>query len=281
MELKHVNMIDTLDKLLGVDQNASTKLSMKLDYYKLWLRIVLEQKERRDKTGDLEKIERGLSSLCKDELKDSLEEYLICQFLLHICLREMLKWKESFDILTKAVGYLEYSKVRQSYLWYLFGRLFYDIQEYCSDYMHIKGEFINRSYSDLMLAISFYSFDKIETQLRVICPNEIDAIHERLCTQKSDNEELTALHKLLAIADFFFDKALKEDEKEHYYAWMALTHQKKGLVLFESFKYDNSIKELNDAIRKYDYAIKRANRDIKNLYFNLGLCHFYLEMIYR
>ncbi len=280
MELKHVNTIDTLDKLLGVDLNAPTKLPMKLDYYKLWLRIVLEQKECKDKKEDLEKIERGLSSLCNDKLKDSLEEYLICQFLLHICLREMLKWKESFDILTRAVGYLEYSKVRQSYLWYLFGRLFYDIQEYCSDYMHIKREFVNWKRSDLMMAIDFYNFDKIETQLQVICPNEKDDIKELFCDQKSDNDESTALHKLLAIADFFFNKALKEDEKEHYYAWMALTHQKKGIVLFYSYKYENSIQELNVAIRKYNSAIIRANRDITNLYFNLGLCYFYLEMIY-
>ncbi len=330
--IEYGNSIDTLDKLLGVNNENPSKV----DYYKLWLKVVLEQKNSDNYKEDLESIDNGLKSLCESFSGNNIEAYIMCHFLRHICLREIFclgetnKWREAFDVLKETTGFLEYSKIDFSYLCYLFGRLFYDIQEYYSDYLSIKKQISISCNTDDRHFVSPYDYARIEEFLKALFPHEEKSIIDlgfgtkkeksnviahlyellddnniqykkedietfiKVATQRKkrnlyiegltyENETTNpsvSLLKFLNLANFFFNKALETENKEHYYAWQALTCQKMGIILFYSQRFNESIDKLKLAINYYEKAMILANKVITNLFFNTGLCHFYLEMIY-
>lgn len=289
MENIYVNPIDTLDKLLNVENE---NLYTDINYFKLWIKTSLEQRE--EDFATLNEISSRLSAKFKKSEGNGndnsiINEYVLASLLQYICMRESLNWDDAFKALENVYGYLEYSNIDPAYVLYLVGRLFYDIQEYYEDYIHIRTEFeknINRKTPtpSLQEKFDYINKDRVENSIRALLPNVNYQVPDKFYTTND----------VLEIAELFFENAYKKAPKEHYMAWAALTCQKKGVFYFnqevkwlmnnknvnsKEEYYSDSKKEFSKAISKYERTIEIANKNINNLLLNIGICCFYQEMI--
>lgn len=272
----HTNPVDTLDMLLNVE---SDRVYKDISYFKLWVKAVLEQQEDDYKETLSCIYDRLLKKYEKprgDGDGEKIDEYIVAALLRYICMRESLKWENALKSLEDICGYVEYGKIDKAYVMYLFGRLFYDIQEYYEDLSHIMKEFTD-SFSvivpDIQSYFNYINKERIYRCVSVIAPNTDFIIQQDYFT----------VIDIINVAELFFDCAYKRNSREHYMAWLALTHQKKALYyLYKEWDNNgmvNSRDEFFKAISIYEQTIDSANKVITNLLFNTGLCYFYLENI--
>lgn len=282
MEKNYSTQIDSLEMLLG---EQSVRHDSSLKYYILWIKTVLEQDINTGQAEILDEIANRLSEKFKKPTDDEenyetqRNDYVYSNLLIYICMKETLNFGKAFKALYNVSGYLEYTSISASYVTYAMGRLLYDIQEFYDDYIHLKKEmsqFLSSENIDIYLPPLSAVLPDVKGYIK-----EMESFVSELI-ERGDNSSCIVLSTqadFLKASEQLFCSAMRKKQREHYSVWLALTHQKKAVKYFQ-INVGECLNELNKAIEKYELTIELSNKKIVNIYFNLGVCHFYKQMFY-
>lgn len=266
--MKKNTMIDSLESLYLFRQKQASHTT--LDYFIIWFRIL---NNNENKQGYHEFSDKLKENIDKKLLANDKSDLFYYYLLLFLCYKELLMWEPAIKNLNQSTKYMAYN-IEESYIYYCYGRLFYDIDEFMEDFNSLRALYRLREVKCLSeLKDSLY---------KVIKKNRIINLKD-LSVENNFEERINCNPWNVSL--FFFEKALKnskEQQKEHYCYWYALANFKKAKYeLVHGEKVEFVRKNLQENEQNFRNAEFWSRGKIKNINFDWGINDFYIAMCIR